>query len=167
MKQYRFVIVFALLVLVQIVLCNFLNLSRFVVLSYLPVLVLMLPLRWNDIPMMAFAFGLGFLVDFFSTGMLGLTSLALTPVALARGGIVASMFGDELGAREGELGLSRFGIPKFVLATLLLCAIYFLVYVWADSAGTMGFWQCALRFLLSVLVSTPVCILVATILRPE
>ncbi|MBR4808760.1 MAG: hypothetical protein IK031_00590 [Bacteroidales bacterium] len=167
MKGYRYVIVYVVLVLVQIVLCNFLNLSRFAVLSFLPALVLMLPLRWNDIPMMAFAFALGFVVDFFSTGMLGLTSVALVPVALARGLVIAGMFGDELGAREGELGISRFGIPKFILAMLLLCALYFLVYVWADSAGTMGFWQCVLRFFLSVLVSTPVCLFVATILRPE
>lgn len=167
MKGYRYIIVYVILALVQIVLCNFLNLSRFVVLSYLPVLIMLLPLRWNSIPMIAFAFALGFLVDFFSTGMLGLTSLALVPVALARGGIISIMFGDELGAREGELSVSRFGVPKFALATLLLCAIFFLVYVWADSAGTMNFWPCAMRFLLSVLVSTPVCIFVATILRPE
>ena len=167
MKEYRFVIVFVVLVLVQIVLCNFLNLSRYMVLSYLPVLIMMLPVRWNNVPMMLFAFALGFLVDFFSTGMLGLTSLALVPVALARGLVVAGMFGDELGAREGELSLSRFGLLKFILAILMLCALYFFVYVWADSAGTMGFWQCALRFFLSVLVSTPVCIFISTILRPE
>ena len=167
MKGYRFVIVFVLLVLVQIVLCNFLNLSRYAVLSYLPVLILMLPVRWNRIVMMLFAFALGFLVDFFSTGMLGLTSLALVPVALSRGLVVAGMFGDELGSREGELSLSRFGLPKFALATLLLCALYFIVYVWADSAGTLAFWQCALRVLLSVLVSMPVCLFIATILRPE
>lgn len=167
MKQYRFVIVFVLLVMVQVVMCNFLNLSRYAVLSYLPVMIMMLPLRWRAIPMMAFAFALGFITDFFSTGMLGLTSVALVPVGLARGGIISIMFGDELGAREGELSLSRFGIPKFVLATLLLCALYFIVYVWADSAGTMTFWQGALRFLLSTLISTPVCVFVATILRPE
>ncbi|MBO4455781.1 MAG: hypothetical protein J5759_04975, partial [Bacteroidales bacterium] len=84
-----------------------------------------------------------------------------------RGLVVAGMFGDELGAREGELSLSRFGLLKFILAILMLCALYFFVYVWADSAGTMGFWQCALRFFLSVLVSTPVCIFISTILRPE
>ena len=35
MKEYRFVIVFVVLTIVQIVLCNYLDLSRFVVLSVL------------------------------------------------------------------------------------------------------------------------------------
>ena len=167
MKDYKYIIVFVVFTVVQIVLCNFLNLSRFAVLSIMPALVLMLPLRWGDIAMMAAAFVLGVIVDFFSTGMLGLTSLALVPAALARNFTVGLLFGDELGAREGELSVSRFGILKFALATLILCIIYFLLYVWADAAGTQPFWECALRFFLSVLVSTPVCILVAKLLRPE
>ena len=52
MKEYRFVIVFVVLTIVQIVLCNYLDLSRFVVLSVLPALILMLPLRYNSILMM-------------------------------------------------------------------------------------------------------------------
>ena len=167
MKEYRFVIVFVVLTIVQIVLCNYLDLSRFVVLSVLPALILMLPLRYNSILMMVIGFALGFVVDFFSTGMLGLTSLALVPVALLRNNIAMLLFGDELGTREGDLGVSRFGIPKFVLATLILCSVYFLVYVWADSAGTGALWEVALRFALSTAVSTPVCVLLARILRPE
>ena len=167
MKDYKFIIAFVVLTAVQIVLCNFLNLSRFAVLSFLPALVLMLPLRFGNIAMMLAGFVLGFLVDFFSTGMLGFTSLAIVPVALARNFTVDILFGDELGTREGELSLSRFGIPKFALATLLLCMLYFLLYVWVDAAGTMKFWSCAVRFVLSVLVSTPVCLAVARILRPE
>jgi len=167
MKDYRFIIVFVALTIVQIFLCNFLNLSRFVLVSFLPALVLMLPLRFGNIPMMVLGFVLGFAVDFFSTGMLGITSFALVPVALARNFTIDILFGDELGSREGELSVSRFGIPKFVLAMLILCIVYFLLYVWVDAAGTQTFWECALRFFLSVLVSTPVCILVAKLLRPE
>ncbi|MBR4826915.1 MAG: hypothetical protein IKZ91_03420 [Bacteroidales bacterium] len=166
MKQYRFIIVYVVLAAVQVVLCNFLNLSRFAVLSFLPALVLMLPVRFGNITMMLLAFATGFAVDFFSTGMLGLSSLALVPVALGRNFLIDILFGEELGAREGELSLTRFGFPKFVLVTLQLCMLYFLLYIWADAAGTMGFWACVLRFVLSVLVSTPVCVLVAHILRP-
>ena len=167
MKKNHFIIVFIILVVIQILVCNYVNLSRFVVLSVLPVLILMLPLRWNNIAMMVAGFVLGFLVDFFSTGMLGLTSVALVPAALVRNTLVMMLFGDELGTREGELGVSRFGTPKFVLATVILCAVYFAVYVLVDSAGTCTFWEGGLRFLLSVLVSTLACVIAARILRPE
>ena len=167
MKEWHFWIVFVLLTIAQIVLCNFLSLPGYAVLSVLPVLILMLPLRMGDIPMMAVAFALGFAVDFFSTGMLGLTSAALVPVGLARNSLISLLFGEELGPREGELTITIFGVPKFALATLLLCVLYFAVFVWVDSAGTLGFWACLLRAALSILVSTPVCLAVAKLLRPE
>ncbi|MBO4742206.1 MAG: hypothetical protein J5533_01100 [Bacteroidales bacterium] len=167
MKDWRFWIVFIVLAVVQIILCNFLDLSRYAVLSFLPVLILMLPLKLGNVPMMLISFALGFAVDFFSTGMLGLTAASLVPVGLLRNALVLSLFGDELGPREGELTLNWFGVPKFALATLILCSVYFLVYVWIDSAGTYGFWAGALRFALSTLLSTPVCLGVARILRPE
>ena len=166
MKDWRFWIVFAVLAVIQIVLCNFLYLSRYAVLSILPVLILMLPLRYGNVAMMLIAFALGFAVDFFSTGSIGLTSAALVPVGLARGAVVVLLFGDELGPREGELTLNWFGVPKFALATLILCSLYFIVFVWIDASGTLGFWPCMLRFALSTLISTPVCLGVAKILRP-
>ena len=91
MKDWRFWIVFAVLTVVQIILCNFLDLSRYAVLSILPVLILMLPLRLGNVPMMLISFALGFAVDFFSTGMLGLTAAALVPVGLARNSLVYAL----------------------------------------------------------------------------
>ena len=112
------------------------------------------------------AFAVGFAVDFFSTGMLGISSLALVPVGLVRGAVVGLVFGDELSARGDELSIQRLGVPKMALASLLLCALYFAIYVWVDSAGTVSFWPAALRFVLSVAVSTPVCLFAARLLRP-
>lgn len=167
MKDWRFWIVFVVLAIVQVILCNFLDLSRYAVLSFLPVLILMLPLRLDTVPMMLISFALGFAVDFFSTGMLGLTAASLVPVGLVRNSVVSAMFGDELAPREGELTLNWFGVPKFALATLILCSLFFLVYVAIDAAGTYGFLAGALRFVLSTALSTPVCLVVARILRPE
>ena len=167
MKDWRFVIIFAVLVVAQIVMCNFLDLSRFIFLSILPMLMLMLPLRWGNIVMMLAGFALGFVTDFFSTGMLGLTSGPLVFVGLARNFVVNIMFGDELGAREGELGVTRLGIPRFTLAVLILTSLFFLIYVGAEDAGTSGGWELLLRFVLSTLVSTLVSVPVASLLRSE
>lgn len=167
MKDWRFWVIFAVLTVVQILLCNFLDLSRYAVLSFLPVLILMLPLRLGTVPLMLISFALGFTVDFFSTGMLGLMAASLVPVGLLRGGVVSLLFGDELGPREGELTITWFGVPKFALATLILCSVFFASYVCIDAAGTYGFWAGLLRFAVSVAISTPVCLGVAKILRPE
>ena len=166
MKNYRYILLYLLMVIVQILLGNFFPLSRWVLISLLPALLLALPLDTRAILSMLLAFALGFAVDFFSNGMLGLTSLALVPAGLVRGPVIRMVFGDELSSRGDKLSLQRLGAPKMTLALILLCSLFFLVYIWADSASTVVFWQGALRFALSVLVSVPVCVFVMRLLRP-
>lgn len=167
MKNYRFVILYVVFVVAQIVFCNFFGLSRYVLVSVLPVLILMLPLGWGSIPSMLTAFAIGFVVDFFSNGMLGITSFALVPVALVRHFVVGIVFGAEKSARGEEITVERLGIPKAALAALMLCTLYFILFVWVDSAGTYGFLAGLFRVVLSVLVSTPVCVAVARLLRSQ
>ncbi|MDT3366005.1 MAG: hypothetical protein LIQ26_01815 [Bacteroidota bacterium] len=167
MKDYRFVILYLVFLIAQIVLCNFFGMSRYLMISVLPVLVLMLPLGMGNIVTMLIAFAIGFAVDFFSNGMLGITSLALVPVALVRRFVISIVFGNEKSARGEEITVERLGIPKIGLASLILCSLFFIIYVWVDSAGTAGFWAALFRIVLSVLVSTPVCVFAARLLRPS
>ena len=167
MKQGRYILLFFVLTVAQILLCNYFSLSRIVLISVLPVLILMLPRSMSSIPAMLIAFACGFAVDFLSTGMLGITSLALVPVALVRRPVLQMVLAEEQVSRDDELSLSRFGVLKMVLAILISCAIFLLVYIWADSAGTVGFWPAVGRFFLSLLVDTLLCVLVARLIRPE
>lgn len=167
MKKGRFILVYIILMVVQIILCNFFGLSRYVLISVLPVLILMLPKDMGPIVSMLVAFATGFAIDFFSTGMLGITPMALVPVGLVRRFLTTLLFGDDQASREDNLSLARFGIIKLTLAIAVTCSLYFLIYIWVDSAGTVGFWAAALRFFLSVLVSTPVSVFVSRLLRPE
>lgn len=167
MKEYRFILLCVVLIIAQVFLVNYFSLSRYVVISLLPAIILMLPLKMGSIVSMLLAFGIGFVVDFFSNGMLGMTSVALVPVALTRFAVYGMVFGDEMSSRTDVISISRLGVPKIALASLLMCGLYFLVYVWVDSAGTVPFGPAALRFLLSVVVCTPLSVLVSKLLRPE
>ena len=167
MKNYRFILLCVVLIVAQVFLVNFFSLSRWVVISLLPAIILMLPLKMGHISSMLLAFLIGFVVDFFGNGMLGLTSIALVPVALSRFFVYGMVFGDEMSSRADVISISRLGVLRITLASLLMCGLYFLVYVWVDSAGTVPFWPAFLRFLLSVLVGTPVSVLVSKLLRPE
>jgi hypothetical protein len=167
MKNGRYILLYAILVVVQILVVRYFGLSKYVLISVLPVLILLLPREVGVIWAMLIAFATGFVVDFFSNGMLGITPLALVPVALTRRPFAEMVFGDDQTAQEKELTIARFGIPKFSLAILLTCVVYFFVFIWADSAGTVAFWSAALRFVLSVVVSSLVCVFVAGLLRPS
>lgn len=167
MKGTRNIIIYAILLVVQVLICNYANLSQYIVLSFLPALVLCLPVQTRPLIAMVAAFAMGLAVDFFSTGMLGLMSVALVPVAASRRLIIRIVFGQELFARNENINIHRHGLPKLALAVLISQALYFIIFTVVDCAGTRSFWFCLLRTVLSVLVSTLVSVLVAAEITSE
>ncbi|MBO4264263.1 MAG: hypothetical protein J5871_06260 [Bacteroidales bacterium] len=167
MSLSRSILLYPVLLAAQILLCVFFDLSPYLLLSILPVLILCLPIRMGGIPAMFLAFCIGFAVDFFSDGMLGISSLALVPTAFFRRSVIRLVFGEEVFARGEDISLGRQGLPKFALAILMSCALYFLVYIWADAAGTGRFWMESLRLLLSVLGSTVLSLVIVGLLTGD
>lgn len=156
-----------LMLAVQVIFNQFFGLSRYVMFSLLPAIILMMPRNYGSVVLMLIAFAIGFAVDFFSGGLLGLSSLALVPVALVRHRLSGLVFGDGVDAGIDIQTLKRITYQKEVLFFFLSCALFFTVYVWADSAGTVAFWRALLLIVLSTVVSVPLCMYVSRILRPE
>ena len=84
MKETRFLVNFLLLLIVQICIANFFRLSQYVMLSILPAMILLIPIRHGTIPALFIAFATAVAVDLLSDGLLGLNVLALVPVAFCR-----------------------------------------------------------------------------------
>lgn len=160
-------IAFLLLLVVQVLFCNYLHLSQYIMVSILPVMILMSDIRRSTVALLFEAFICGFVVDFFADGVIGLNVLALVPVAFVRNSVVRLIFGDELFARSEDISVARQGLLKLLLALVLLQALFLLVYIWADSAGTRPLWFCAAKFALSLICGSLVCILAARVLSPE
>ena len=158
---------YILLFLAQAALWNYCNFSQYLLIAFLPAMVLCLPLSRGPVYTMAIAFVTGLAMDFLVTGQLGLTSLALVPVALLRRPVIALVFGSELFARGEELSFHRQGWLKFVPCVLLLTAVFLLVFVWADSAGTRPLWFNALKFGLSLVASSALGVFVAYLMLEE
>lgn len=158
---------YMLFLLVQAALWNYCNFSQFVTVVILPALVFCLPVRRDTLRAMLVAFATGLVVDFFVTGRLGLTSFALVPVALLRRPVVSLVFGSELFVRGEELSFYRQGWQKFVPSLILLTALFLLLYVWVDSAGTRPLWFNAARLGASLLVSAPVSVFVSYLMLEE
>lgn len=167
MRKAQFYLVFVVLTIVQMLICNFFHLSAYLMLTILPVMVLCLPLRVGTTGAMIIAFVTGFLVDLLAEGMLGLNTLALVPVAYARKGIIRLIFGDELFARKEDFSIRKNGFGKVALAIFIVQALFLLIYVWADSAGTRPLSFNAIRFGVSLLAGWAVSLLIVDILAPD
>lgn len=163
----NFTVKYLLLLIAQILLWNYFNFTQFLTLAILPVMILCLPVQKGTAYGMLVAFATGFAADFFSSGLLGLSSLALVPVALLRLPIVQLTFGSELRARGEDISFERQGTRKMMLATCMATAVFLLVYIAAESAGTRPLWVDLVKFAASLAASTLLSTYIAWILCSE
>lgn len=142
----NFNILYILLVVCQIVLCNYSPLGPYITLSMLPAMILCLPLKNSNIMCMLIAFASALAVDWMSEGVLGLNVAALLPVALTRKTVIRIFLGEDLINRSEMFTFRKNGAVKISAAILTLYAIYLGIYIFLDGAGTRPFWFCATKF---------------------
>ena len=167
MRISSLTIKYILLLIAQILLGNFFNFSQFIMISVLPVMVLMLPIRRSTAFCLVIAFIMGTAVDFSADGHLGLTAAALLPVAALRRPVIMFVFGNELFSREEDISPQRQGWEKILLATAICTAIFLAFFIIIDSAGTRAAWIDLIKFILSTILSTAVSMSVGNLIGSE
>ena len=167
MKKPIFWLIYVLLVIAQMLLTHFLRVSPYLTLCILPVLVLCIPIRVGTVGAMLIAFATGLTVDLVGEGVLGLNTLALVPVGFLRNWIIRLVFGTEVFARGEDFSARRNGLWKVALAALIAEAIFFILFIWVDGAGTRPFGFNALRFICSLSGSMLLALLALDLLAPD
>jgi hypothetical protein len=142
----NFGLMFVLMLICQIVLCNYTNLGPYVTLSLLPAMILCIPTGISTITCLLMAFACGFATDWLAEGLLGLNTAAILPVALIRKGTIRIFLGEDLIARNDSFSIRKNGIGKVTSALLSCTAIFLAAYIFLDGAGTRPFSFCAIRF---------------------
>ena len=158
MTSGRRIVTTIALCLAQILLSNYLYLSHYVVLNLLPLVILSLPESRNINVAMLIAFVAGFVVDFASTGVLGLSSASLLPVAVLRFPILKAVGGEEYMVHRDSPPVGHLTTRGVFLATLSAATVFFLCYVFIDAAGTRPLWFNLTRMALSSVASAALMI---------
>ena len=167
MRQGQYFLTVILLTAAQMLICNYLHLSQFVYLSILPAIILLIPIRFSTIFALCTAFVCGMAVDLLGDGVPGLNTFALLPVALLRVNIIRLVCGEEIFARKEDISMARQGFLKISSCLVIAQAIFLLLYIWADGAGTRPLWFNSLRFALSLSAGYMLSLFIADILSPE
>lgn len=163
----RFVIMYVLLVVAQIVICNYFRLSPYVMLTILPVLVLSLPMNTSVLSGMLIAFATGLCVDVLGEGFLGLNAFALVPVAYARKWLCKEIFGEEILEKTENFSIRKYGFAQVTFAITIVQALFLVLYIWADGGASRTFFFNLERFALSLVTGVLLSLAVADILKPE
>ncbi len=163
----NFGILYSLLLICQVILCNFSPLGPYIMLTLLPAMIFCIPLTVSTISCMLIAFASGFAVDWLSEGLIGINVAALIPVALARKGIIRIFFGEDLITRKDSFSFNKYGTAKVSAALIISIALFLGVYVILDGAGTRPQWFNWAYFGASLLCNWPLALLVTHILTPD
>lgn len=160
----NFNIMYILLVIAQLLICNYLHLSALVTVSILPVMTLCLPLSVKTIPALFIAFFTGLATDALADSTLGLNIVALVPVATTRFTVIRLIFGEDTINRNEDISIKKNGIVKISVAILIAQAVFFIIYIWADGAGTRPLWFNLARFAVSMAASYIIALITAHLL---
>ncbi|MBQ7750897.1 MAG: hypothetical protein IJR77_06735 [Bacteroidales bacterium] len=167
MRNQNYVITYLVMVVAQILLCNYLHLGPYVTVSILPALILCLPIRTPAPLAMVIAFATGLAVDFLAEGLPGINAFSLVPVALLRIPVISLVFGEDMISRKEEFSARRNGFGKTALAIIMVQALFLLLYIAVDGAGTRSFGFNTVRFVLSLAAGVALSLLLIDTIAPE
>ena len=167
MKNHIFGILFTILVIAQMIICNYFQITPYVVLSILPAMILCIPLTISTSFCMIIAFVSGLAVDWLAEGLIGINAAALVPVALARKSIIRIFLGEDLIARQDSFTFKKNGIGKISVALFAALAIFFVIYTALDGAGMRPTSFNLIRFFASLSASMALSLVVTAVLTPD
>ena len=166
MNQH-FGILYSLLLICQILLCNYSPLGPYIMLSFLPAMILCVPLKIGTPACMLIAFASGLAVDWLSEGLIGINAVSLVPVALARRTIIRIFFGEDLISRKDSFSFNKYGAAKVSVALVTALIIFLGIYITLDGAGTRPTLTNLAYFGASLLCNLILCLIVTKILTPD
>lgn len=162
-----FILLYLLLTIAQLILCNYLGMTTLMLLTLLPAMVLCIPLSVGSVWAMLIAFATGLAVDLLGDGLIGLNAFALVPAALLRKPLVGSIFGRDMVERAGKFSIYKNGLFPCAGATVISTALFLVLYIFADGAGERPFWFNLVRFIISLPTSSALGLIVLNVLNPR
>lgn len=150
MNNFRYIVIFILLIAFQAMLNGCFTFIPLFYISILPAALVMLPYTLPAVPYMLIAFASGITVDVLSDGVIGLNAAAYTAIAYFRKPVITIIQGK-----------GRF------LENLIFYSIFFLVYLGLDGILSYSPDIILLRFALNVVLNSIFALIVRNLLEKQ
>lgn len=156
----RQIIIYAVVILLQVIIGNYVNLGPLVYICLVPLLIIYLPLDQKPYISLVIAFGLGLIVDILSDGVLGLNAGAATLVSLVYRPLFYPVFQKNNYSKKYIPPIRESDIWHHMLYLLIILAIYFLFYIAFDGLAKTTLLISLVRYLLNIAVNLAVALIV-------
>ncbi len=156
----RQIIIYAVVILLQVILNNYVNLGPLIYLCLIPLLIIYLPLDQKNYITLIIAFGLGLIIDILSDGVLGLNAGAATLVALVYKPIFYPIFQKNNYSKKYIPPIRESGLWHHVLYLIIILAIYFFFYIAFDGLAKTTLLVSLIRYLVNIVVNLALAIII-------
>lgn len=163
----HFGILYCLLLIGQVILCNYAALGPYVMLTMLPAMIMCIPTTVSTTACMLIAFASGLAVDWLSEGLTGLNAAAAVPVALLRNGAIKIYLGEDLITRGDRFSIRKNGLFKIAVTMFTALMVFLGIYIFLDGAGARPTWFNLTRLGVSTACCLVLSLIVANILSPD
>lgn len=154
MTSGKFLILTFIVLLIQLFVAEFINLSTLLYIVITPLPILMLPYNFNNSLIMVIAFAIGLLTDLSYDGVMGLNAAALVAVAFFRKPVVKLVVSKTTRENLTEINSHTLGRSSLTVILLLLYSLFFLFYIALDNVLYFSFVYTLARFIINVIVNT-------------
>lgn len=156
----RQIIVYAVVILLQVIINNYVYLGPMVYICLIPLLIIYLPLDQKPYISLVIAFGLGLIIDLLSDGVLGLNAGAATLVALVYKPLFYPIFQKNNYSKKYIPPIRESDVWHHMLYLLIILAIYFLFYIAFDGLATTTVVVSLVRYLFNIAINLALAIVV-------
>ena len=156
----RQIIIYAVVILLQVILNNYVNLGPMIYICLIPLLVIYLPLDQKNYISLIIAFGMGLVIDILSDGVLGLNAGAATLVALVYKPLFYPIFQKNNYSKKYILPIRESGLWQHALYLLIILEIYFLFYIAFDGLAKTTQLVSLIRYLVNLLVNLALALVI-------
>lgn len=163
----NFGILYCLLVICQVLLCNYFQFTPYITLTILPAMILCIPLTISTIGCLIITFVTALATDWLAEGIIGLNAVALLPVAILRKPVIGLFIGEDLITRQDSFSFRKNGAAKVNAAILTSLTLFMILYIIFDGAGTRPLWFNLARGAASLACSWIMSIIAVNTLTPD
>jgi len=152
-KTIKFIILFILLILLQILLFNNIQFSGYINPYVYVMFIIVLPIGLPTWAVLLISFFTGFTVDAFS-GTMGVHTAATVMAGFVKPYLLTLNVTHESNNPQTTLSIKNYGLRWFILFTLMIVLVHHLTLFFVEVFRFNGFFRTLLRALLSTLFTT-------------
>lgn len=158
-----FMIIF--FIIVQLLVDNYLSLGARVSITILPIMILCFSYKYDTIPMMLIAFGLGLSVDILGNGIIGLNAAALVAVAFTRKTFLKHLVNQKNIEKLSAPSTREMGLVPYIIYLLFSYIIFFAIYIPLESLSIYPIFPNLIKFTLCIVINVIIAYILGSLFQ--